>query len=68
MDIVAYGGARAPRGAIARRVESKPRSSMLARFVHALRETRRRQAGREITKYAHLMAPEWGWRAPDNQP
>jgi hypothetical protein len=68
MDLVIYGGARAPRAAVAGRETTEPHKGLFARFVDALRETRRRQAGREIAKYAHLMASEWDWREPKDQP
>ena len=43
-------------------VLAEPRKGFLVRFMEALRETRRRQADREIAKHAHLLSNE-SWHA-----
>src|SRR5262249_6449530 len=55
MDIAAYGGFRAPRAAASGR-KSRRRGNLFALFVTALRKTRRREASREIERYAHLFS------------
>ena len=42
-------------------VLAEPRKSFFVRFIEALRETRRRQAHREIAKHAHLLSND-SWR------
>ena len=37
-------------------VVAEPRKGFFVRFMEALRETRRRQARREIAKHAHLLS------------
>ena len=43
-------------------VLAEPHKGFLVRFMEALRETRRRQADREIAKHAHLLSNE-SWHA-----
>jgi hypothetical protein len=42
-------------------VLAEPRKGFFVRFMEALRETRRRQARREIAKHAHLLSND-SWR------
>ena len=42
-------------------VQAEPRKGFFVRFMDALRETRRRQARREIAKHAHLLSND-SWR------
>ena len=54
MTVAIYGGAHAPRAAVAGR-KSAPRKNFFALFLSALREMRRREARREIGRYAYLL-------------
>jgi hypothetical protein len=45
-------------------VLAKPRKDFFVRFMGALRETRRRQARREIAKHAHLLSND-SWQQLD---
>ena len=45
-------------------VLAEPRKGFFVRFMEALRETRRRQAHREIAKRAHLLSND-SWPGPD---
>ena len=45
-------------------VLAEPRKGFFVRFLEALRETRRRQARREIAKNAHLLSND-SWPGPD---
>ena len=45
-------------------VLAEPRKGFFVRFMEALRDTRRRQARREIAKYAHLLSND-SWPGPD---
>jgi hypothetical protein len=55
MDAVTFGGIRAPTATV---VENKPRKSFLARFVDALKESRRLEARRFIERHADLLPPD----------
>lgn len=44
---------------------AEPRKGFLVRFMEALRETRRRQADREIAKHAHLLSND-SWQKLDS--
>jgi hypothetical protein len=54
MNAVTYGGARASRGAVSQRIEAKKARPLLARFLDALKESRRQQAHRVIVDFAQL--------------
>jgi len=56
MDAIAYGAVAAAEKA-ARKIDASAewRENWFTRFVAALKETRRRQAERELRKYAHLL-------------
>lgn len=60
MDAVNYGSARTPASTPVDATQSEPRKSAIksifARFLDALKMTRRRQARRVIATYAHLLA------------
>ena len=56
MLAVAYGGARTPVTAVAKSVQSGLRNGFFARFMAALRETRRQQARCVIERYAALVS------------
>jgi hypothetical protein len=43
---------------------AEPREGFFVRFMEALRETRRRQARREIAKHAHLLSND-SWQQLD---
>ena len=58
MDAVTFGGARTPATAVAESARAKPRRSFLARFLDALKETRRREARHVIERYTHLLPPD----------
>ena len=45
-------------------VVAEPRKGFFVRFMEALRETRRRQARREIAKHAHLLSND-SWQQLD---
>ena len=45
-------------------VLAEPRKGFFVRFMGALRETRRRQARREIAKHAHLLSSDY-WQQLD---
>lgn len=45
-------------------VLAEPRKGFFVRFMEALRDTRRRQARREIAKHAHLLSND-SWPGPD---
>jgi hypothetical protein len=55
MTAVTYEGARTPDTVVAKRVQNEPRKGFFARFMTALRETRRQQARRVIERYADLL-------------
>ena len=59
MDAVTYGGARAPGTPVAESVKAEPRKRFFARFMDALRETRRQQARRVIATHAHLLSSDY---------
>lgn len=58
MDAVTYGGARTPTNSAGESVRTKRRKSFRARVVHALNESRQKEARRVIEKYRHLLRPE----------
>ena len=58
MTAVTYAGVRTPGTAVAKSVQSEPRKGFFARFMAALRETRRQQAHRAIEKYADLLSSD----------
>jgi hypothetical protein len=43
-------------------VQSEPMEGFFVRFMDALRETRRRQACREIEKNTHLLSDDFRWQ------
>jgi hypothetical protein len=43
-------------------VRAEPREGFFVRFMDTLRETRRRQACREIAKNAHLLSDDYWWQ------
>jgi hypothetical protein len=53
MDAVTYGNSRVHR-VVPEATKGKTRTSLFARFVEALRESRRQQARRVIENHAHL--------------
>jgi hypothetical protein len=55
MDAVTFGGVRAPTTTA---VETKPRKSFFARFVNALKESRRLEARRFIERHMDLLPPD----------
>jgi len=55
MDAVTFGGVRTP---TTTDVEIKPRKSFLARFVDALKESRRLEARRFFERHADLLPPD----------
>jgi hypothetical protein len=58
MTAVTYGRARTPGTAVAKSVQSELRKGFFARFMAALRETRRQQARRVIERYADLLSSD----------
>ena len=54
MNAVTYG-ARAPRGAVSQGTEAEKPGRFLARFLDALKESRRQQAHRVIVDHAQLL-------------
>ena len=58
MLAVTYGGVRTPATAFAKSVHSGLRNGFFARFMAALRETRRQQARCVIERYADLSSDE----------
>jgi hypothetical protein len=67
MDTVIYGGARAPRTAVAKRKKANSQGSFFAQFMGALRESRSEEARRVIAKHAHLLSSD-PWPARRDQP
>jgi len=57
MTIAIYGSSRINAPYVFETAHSKLRKGFFTRLVDALRESKRRQAEREIAKYAHLLAP-----------
>jgi hypothetical protein len=55
MDAVTFGDVRAPTPTV---VEIKPRKSFFARFVDALKESRRLEARRFIERHMDLLPPD----------
>jgi hypothetical protein len=55
MDAVTFGGVRVPTSAA---VEIKPRKSFFARFMDALKESRRLEARRLIERHMDLLPPD----------
>ena len=55
MDAVTFGGVRAPTTTV---VETKRRKSFFARFVDALKESRRLEARRFIERHTDLLPPD----------
>lgn len=55
MDAATFGGVRAPTTTA---VETKPRKSFFARFVNALKESRRLEARRFIERHMDLLPPD----------
>ena len=55
MDAMTFGGVRAPTSAA---VEIKPRKSFFARFMDALKESRRLEARRLIERHMDLLPPD----------
>jgi hypothetical protein len=55
MDAVIFGSGHTPDAAVAEGVRVTPRRSFFARFMDALKETRRREA---IKRYTHLLPPD----------
>ena len=43
-------------------VQAEPRKGLFVHFMDGLRETRRRQACREIAKNAHLLSDDFRWQ------
>jgi hypothetical protein len=58
MNAVTFGGARTPATALAKSARVSTRWSFFARFVDALKETRRQEARRVVERYAHLLPPD----------
>jgi len=58
MDAVIFGSGHASDAAVAEGVRVTPRRSFFARFMDALKETRRREARRVIKRYTHLLPPD----------
>ena len=52
MDVVTFGGVRTPTA-----VEIKPRKSFFARFLDALKDSRRLEARRFVERHADLLPP-----------
>ena len=63
MPAATDGVARTSATDVDQRVQAEPREGFV-RFMDALRETRRRQARREIAKNAHLLSDDF-WRQLD---
>jgi len=57
MHVATFGGARTPATAIAEGRRVKLRTSLFARFMNGLRESRLQEARRVIERHSHLMAP-----------
>jgi hypothetical protein len=55
MNAVTYGVARAPHGAVSQRIKAEKPRPLLARFLDALKESRRQQAQRVIADHAQLL-------------
>jgi hypothetical protein len=55
MDAVTFGGVRAPTTTV---VETKRRKSFFARFVDALKESRRLEARRFVERHTDLLPPD----------
>lgn len=55
MDVVTFGGVRTPTTAA---VEIKPRKSFFARFLDALKDSRRLEARRFFERHADLLPPD----------
>jgi hypothetical protein len=47
---------------VAELVQAEPRKGFFVRFMDALRETRHRQARREISKNTHLLSDDFRWQ------
>jgi len=57
MHVVTFGGARTPATAVAESRRVKSPTSIFARFMKGLRESRLQEARRVVEKHSHLMAP-----------
>ena len=55
MSAVTYGVARAPRGAVSQSIKAERPRPIFARFLEALKESRRQQAHQLIADYAQLL-------------
>lgn len=55
------GGARTSATDVDEPVQAEPSKGFFVCFMDALRESRRRQAQREIAKHAHLLSNDF-WR------
>jgi len=55
INAATYAGARAPATAASGRLHVKMRKSFFARFVEALKETRKKEACLLIERHAHLL-------------
>jgi len=55
-------GVHTPAAVLARVGRRETQSAPIARFVDALKKSRRREARRVIARYAHLLPPDHLWR------
>lgn len=58
MHVATFGGARTPATAVTESKRVKSRTSLFARFMDGLKESRLKEARRVIEKHSHLVAPE----------
>ena len=58
MHVATFGGARTPATAVAESKRVKSPTSILARFMNGLKESRLQEARRVIERHSHLMAPD----------
>jgi hypothetical protein len=58
MHVATFGGARTPATAVAESKRVKSPTSILARFMNGLKESRLQEARRVIERHSDLMAPD----------
>ena len=58
MHVATFGGARTPATAVTKGKRVKSRTSIFARFMNGLKESRLKEARRVIERHSHLMAPD----------
>jgi hypothetical protein len=58
MHVATFGGARTPATAVTKGKRVKSRTSIFARFMNGLKESRLKEARRVIERHNHLLASD----------